>query len=179
MLSALESAAIPIPSEIVVPFSGFLATTGRFTLPTVVAVATLGNFVGSVVLYWIGRSGGLWILERYGMYVFIRKRHLEAGHTWFEKYGNAAVFWSRMLPLVRTFVSLPAGIARMAFGRFSLYTIIGSLPWNVALAYGGYKAGEHWDVLHKYFQKADVAVIVFVAIGIILFAKRRIRRVHE
>lgn len=163
-LSALESAAIPIPSEVVLPFSGFLAASGQFNFWAVVLLATLANLAGSLVLYAIGRSGGRWLLERYGKYVLIRHGDLEAWDRWFNHHGPATVFWSRMLPLVRTFVSLPAGIAEMNVSRFTIYTTLGSLPWNFALAYVGYTAGEHWDFLHPYFQKFDYAIVGIIIV---------------
>lgn len=166
LLSALESAAIPIPSEVVVPFSGFLAATGRFNLWVVAFVATAANLTGSVVLFFIGKSGGRWILERYGKYVLIHKKDLDLGDEWFQKHGMQAVFFSRMLPVVRTFISLPAGIARINFLKFMVFTFLGALPWNFMLAFIGFKAGENWNILHGYFRKFDF-VIVGVLIGLV------------
>jgi|SRR6185369_8438773 len=143
ILSALESAAIPIPSEIVLPFSGFLVISGQFNFWAVVLIATFANYVGSTVLYWIGRSGGRWILERYGKYVLIQKHDIEVGDAWFHRHGSKAVFFGRLLPVIRTFISLPAGVNRMNFKKFSLYTVAGALPWNAALVYVGIKTGEH------------------------------------
>ncbi len=157
-LSLLESAAIPIPSEIVLPFSGFLAVSGRFNLITVVIVASVANLVGSLILFYIGRSGGRWFLEKYGKYILVYHKDLEAGDRWFREHGRGTVFWSRMLPVVRTFVSLPAGISEMNAAIFGAYTFFGALPWNFALAFMGYKAGEHWDVLSPYFHRADIAI---------------------
>jgi membrane protein DedA with SNARE-associated domain len=168
VLSLLESAGIPIPSEVVVPFSGFLAVSGQFQLWVVVVVATLGNYIGSVILYWIGKSGGRWILDRYGKYVLIHRADIERGEAWFNRHGVKAVFWGRMLPVVRTFISLPAGVSRMDFKKFSIYTILGALPWNFALAYVGYKAGEHWDALRQYFHIVDIGIVV-VAIGFVIW----------
>lgn len=164
ILSALESAGIPIPSEIVLPFSGFLVVSGQFNFWAVVLLATLANFVGSVVLYWIGSSGGRWILERYGKYVLIQKHDIEIGEAWFFKHGTKAVFFGRLMPVIRTFISLPAGVARMNFKKFSLYTLTGALPWNWALVYLGIKTGEHWDGLHKYFYIFDILIVIAVVI---------------
>lgn len=169
LLSALESAAIPIPSEIVIPFSGFLAVSGRFNLWLVVIIATAANLVGSVILFWIGKSGGRWVLERYGNYILVGRHDLERGDQWFARYGVKAVFWGRMLPVVRTFVSLPAGVARMNFWKFSLFTTLGSLPWNLALVFIGYKAGEKWNLLHDYFRKADKIAILMIVILLIWY----------
>jgi len=159
-----------------VPFSGFLATTARFNIYTVIIVATLANLAGSVVLYWIGRSGGRWILERYGKYVFIDAKHLDKADIWFGKYGAKTVFWSRMLPVVRTFISLPAGIGEMGFGKFTVYTLLGSLPWNAGLAIAGYKAGEHWDFLRDYFHKADYFIVAVIIVAIMWYIAKHLRR---
>lgn len=169
ILSALESCAIPIPSEVVVPFSGFLAVSGRFSLPVVILVATVANLVGAVVLFWIGKSGGRRFLERYGKYVLIHQQDIERGHAWFKKYGDLAIFWSRMLPVARTYVSLAAGVAEMNFYKFSLYTFFGSLPWNAALAIIGYKAGENWRILEIYFRKFDVLIMVIIIVLIVFY----------
>ena len=179
ILSALESAAVPIPSEVVIPFSGFLAAGGKFSLWGIVAVATLANLAGSVVLFLIGRSGGRWILERYGKYVLIHKKDLDAADKWFSRYGTAAVFWGRMLPVVRTFVSLPAGVAKMNIGRFSLFTFLGALPWNLLLAILGFKAGNNWDMLHSYFRKADIFIVILVIAGAALYVARHLRHKHH
>lgn len=166
LLSLLESAAIPIPSEIVLPFAGFLVVSGQFSLWAAVLIATLGNYVGSAILFWIGISGGRWILEKYGKYVLIHHRDIEKSEAWFGRHGTKAVFWGRMMPVVRTFISLPAGVSRMNFKKFSLYTILGALPWNFALVYLGLKTGENWDSLRPYFHTLDIiigiAVVVFI-----------------
>ncbi|MDD5431100.1 MAG: DedA family protein [Candidatus Pacebacteria bacterium] len=163
VLSSLESAGIPIPSEVVIPFSGFLAVQGRFSFLGVVLTATLANVFGSLILYLIGRSGGRWILEKYGKYVLIHKKDLDTGDRWFYKYGSKIIFFGRLLPVVRTFISLPAGIAKMNLVKFLFYTVLGALPWNFALAEIGVKLGEKWDLLHSYFQKFDIIIVLFAA----------------
>lgn len=168
ILSLVESAGIPVPSEVVIPFSGFLSFTGRFNFWAVVVIATLANYAGSVILYYIGKSGGRWILEKYGKYILISNHDLEIGDIWFHKHGTKVVFWGRLLPIIRTFISLPAGIMRMNFKRFSIYTIAGALPWNAALAYAGYVAGDNLEVLKKYFHAADY-IIAFVIIASIIW----------
>jgi len=139
----------------------------RFNIWLIILAATAANLAGSVILFWIGRSGGRWFLERYGKYVLIHKRDLEKGDRWFSRYGNKAIFWSRMLPVVRTFISLPAGVSGINFSKFCFLTFLGSLPWNAALAVIGYKAGENWNILHAYFRKADmfIAASVVLAVG--------------
>jgi membrane protein DedA with SNARE-associated domain len=176
ILSMVESAGIPIPSEVVLPFSGFLVVSGSFHFWPVVLIATAANYIGSVVLYGIGRSGGRWILERYGKYVLIRKHDIEAGDRWFTRHGVSAVFWGRLIPVVRTFISLPAGVNRMNFKKFSFFTVLGALPWNFTLVYLGVKTGQHWDSLHKYFHLIDIGLVVLIVLGIAWFIyKRKIR----
>ncbi len=172
ILSFLENLAIPIPSEIIVPFSAFLATTGRFSFTLVILVATLGNWLGSMTLFSIARFGGRWLLERYGRYVFIHPEDIKRAEGWFHHNGPATVFWFRLVPVGRAIVSIPAGIAHMHVKRFALYTLAGSVIWNLGLGYIGYKAGEHWDVIHVYFEKFDaliVMVIIAVVVGWILY----------
>lgn len=176
ILSALESAAIPIPSEIVVPFSGFLASSGRFSLLAVVLIATAANLAGSIILFLIGRSGGRWILERYGKYVFIHQKDLDLGDRWFVKHGARAVFFGRMLPVVRTFISLPAGVAGMNFKKFTAYTFLGALPWNFALAYVGFKMGENWEVLHPYFRQTNYIIAGVIVLGILWFLLKHTKK---
>lgn len=176
LLSFLESAAIPIPSEVVIPFSGFLAVSGEFNIWGVVIVATIANLAGSLVLFLIGKSGGRRILEHYGKYVLIQKHDLEKGDKWFAEYGNKTIFWSRMLPIVRTFISLPAGVSEMNLSKFCLLTFLGSLPWNISLALAGYKAGENWNILHGYFRKADIFIVLFIITLIVWYIWRHIKK---
>ncbi len=166
VLSMLESAAIPIPSEVVVPFSGFLASSGRFEFWAVVFWATVANLTGSIILFVIGRSGGRWILERYGKYIFVHQKDLDLGDNWFLKYGSRAVFFGRMLPVVRTFISLPAGIGNMNFKKFVAFTFLGALPWNFALALAGLKFGDNWEVLHPYFQKLNYVIALLIVLAV-------------
>ena len=155
---AIESACIPLPSEIIMPFSGYLVTTGQFTMLGVTLAGAVGNVVGSIAAYYAGVWGGRPFVERYGPYVLVSHRDLDIADRWFLKYGEAAVFFSRMLPVVRTFISLPAGIARMNFPRFVLFTFLGALPWCYLLAYVGVKMGEHWEDLRAYFHGFDLVI---------------------
>ncbi len=175
ILSALESAAIPIPSEVVIPFSGFLAANGQFNIFWVVGAATLANLAGSAVLFLVGRSGGRWILERYGKYVLVHKKDMDMADGWFSRHGAATVFWGRMLPVVRTFISLPAGVAKMNLPRFCLFTFLGALPWNFVLVLIGVKAGENWDILHGYFRKADIFVVILVMVAVAWYVFRHLK----
>jgi membrane protein DedA with SNARE-associated domain len=162
---AIESACIPLPSEIIMPFSGYLVTTGQFTMVGVTLAGALGNVVGSILAYYAGVWGGRPFVERYGPYMLLSHRDLETADRWFLKYGEAAVFFSRMLPVVRTFISLPAGIARMNFPRFVIFTFIGSIPWCYALAYVGVKMGEQWEQLREYFHRFDIVIGLCLALA--------------
>jgi len=172
---ALESALIPIPSEIIMPFAGFLVWEGTFSFMTVVLWGALGNLAGSIIAYFLGFYGGRPLLEKYGKYILISHKEIELADNWFKKYGNFSIFISRMLPVVRTFISLPAGIARMPFWKFSLYTFLGSLPWAFFLTYLGIISGENWKNLEIYFRKFDwlIIIIIIAAIGWWLYNKRK------
>ena len=161
----LESAFIPIPSEVVVPLGGVLAAQGHVALWQVVVVSTLANLVGSLIIYAIGRYGGRELILRYGRYVRLTSHHVELADRWFDRWGSWAVFVTRMLPGVRSVISLPAGIARMPVGRFTLFTTLGSIPWNLALAYLGYLFGANWEQLQSYFHRYDL-----VAYGLVVAA---------
>jgi len=164
-LMALESACIPIPSEIIMPFSGYLVFLGKFSFWSVILWGTFGNLIGSLIAYLIGFYGGRPLIERYGKYILISREELEGADRWFKKYGQTGVLFSRMLPVVRTFISLPAGIARMPLWKFSFYTFAGSLPWTFILAYAGFILGQNWRELEVYFRKFDwLAAIVILGI---------------
>jgi membrane protein DedA with SNARE-associated domain len=178
ILSLIESAGIPVPSEVVLPFSGFLVASGTFALWTAALVATLGNYAGSIVLYWIGASGGRWILDRYGKYVLIHKEDIIKGESWFNQHGTKAVFFGRLMPIVRTFISLPAGVNKMNFKKFSIYTILGALPWNFLLVYAGYKAGQNWDSFKPYFHIFDIVIGTGVVLFVIWYVIKKRRHAH-
>jgi membrane protein DedA with SNARE-associated domain len=173
LLSAIESANIPIPSEVIVPFSGYLAWVGRFSFWAVVATAGLGNLFGSLVSYWIGLKGGRPFVHKYGKYLFIHDSHLEKAERWFARWGNAAIFLSRLLPAVRTFISLPAGIAKMDLKKFTIYTLVGSLIWSTVLAAAGFQLGSNWDTLMGLFREFDILII---AAGVIIVVVWKFRK---
>jgi membrane protein DedA with SNARE-associated domain len=163
LLMALESACVPIPSEAIMPFAGSLIVTDPsrgFNLHTLAFVGAAGNLLGSIVAYWVGFIGGRPFLEKYGKFLLIRRRDLDKSEQFFQKYGEATALFSRVLPIVRTFISLPAGISRMNFPKFCVYTFIGALPFCYLLAWAGVKLGQHWGQVHAWLQKADVAVTV-------------------
>lgn len=169
MLMAIESACIPLPSEVIMPFSGYLVHTGQFDLWLVALTGALGCNVGSAIAYEIGYYGGRPLVERYGSYVLLGQHELEWTDRFFARFGDATVLISRMLPVIRTFIALPAGIGRMPRLRFHIYTFIGSFPWCLGLAYLGMKAGQHWDYLGKYFHQFDKVIGAIILIGVIWF----------
>jgi membrane protein DedA with SNARE-associated domain len=169
---AIESACIPLPSEIIMPFSGYLVFTGRFGLFEVALAGAAGCVLGSVAAYWVGVYGGRPFLLKYGKYVLITHKELDSADRWFERYGDAAIFVSRLLPVIRTFISLPAGIARMNFPKFVIYTFIGSFPWCLGLAWLGKKLGENWTTLGKYFHQMDALIGLVIVAGITWFIWR-------
>jgi membrane protein DedA with SNARE-associated domain len=174
LMMAIESACIPLPSEIIMPFSGYLASTGEFTLWGVALAGAIGCVLGSALAYWVGYYGGRPAAEKYGKYILVTHHDLDIADNFFKKYGNAAVFIARLLPVIRTFISLPAGIARMNFLQFSVYTFLGSLPFCYFLAYVGKKMGDNWDTLGGYFHKFDAVIGVVILIGVIWFVKRHL-----
>lgn len=166
---AIESACIPLPSEIIMPFSGYLVSTGQFSMLGVTMAGAIGNVLGSLMAYYVGVWGGRPFVERYGPYFLVSRRDLEMADRWFLKYGEAAVLISRMLPVVRTFISLPAGIVRMNVPKFVLFSFIGAVPWCYLLAYIGLKLGERWDGLHEYFHHLDVVIGMVLVLGFVYF----------
>ena len=169
VLTAIGSACIPLPSELVMAFSGYLVASGRFTLLWVTLAGALGNNLGSALAYALGYYGGRPLVERYGSYVLLSRRELDWAERFFARYGDAAVFLGRMLPLVRAYIALPAGMARMPQLRFHIYTFLGSLPWCLGLAYFGLVAGENWKNISKYFQKFEVAIAALLVAGFAWF----------
>jgi len=179
-LMAIESALIPLPSAIIMPFSGFLVAEGRFTIVGVTLAGAFGNLVGGIVAYALGYFGGRPLLDRYGHYLLIRKHELNLADRFFQRWGGGTVFVGRVLPIVRTYISLPAGIARMNFALFCLLTFIGSIPWSYALAFAGMKLGENWEHIRAYTHWLDWAVaaalVGCVVWLLVLWLRRRGRR---
>ncbi|MGZ4849381.1 MAG: DedA family protein [Halobacteriota archaeon] len=172
----LESVGLPIPSEVIMPFAGYVVWEGGLTLIGITVAGTLGCLAGSLIAYYIGLWGGRPLLERYGKYVLISKRELDLADKWFEKYGDRAVFISRLLPVVRTYISFPAGIVNMDVKKFSLYTVLGSLPWCFGLAYIGVLLGPHWEDIKGLFRYLDIAVIVGIIalVAYLIYRRERI-----
>ena len=167
VLMALESMIAPVPSEVVMPFAGYLVLQGRFDFWIALLVSGLGSIFGSVLSYYIGFYGGRPFVLRYGKYLLLDKEHLEWTENWFRKQGDKTIFISRFIPVVRHLISIPAGIAKMAIRKFVIYTFLGATIWNFILLYAGFKLGEHWDKIHQYSKELD---IIFVALVILFFA---------
>jgi len=165
VLMLLESMGILIPSEATSPFAGYLVSIGKMGFFGAVAAGVLGNLVGSWVAYSIGLWGGREIWFRYGKYVGVRAHHLQTAEKWFDRYGELTVFISRCLPVVRTFISFPAGTARMNFAKFTLYTFLGCVPWVFGLTYLGYLLGENWETIGDYLHYLDYAVALALVAG--------------
>lgn len=170
LLMAIESACIPLPSEIIMPFAGYLVSTGEMNLWGVGIAGAVGCVLGSLVAYWVGMYGGRPFIEKYGRYILLSRHDLDIADRWFAKYGEVIVFVSRLLPAIRTFIAFPAGVARMNLTRFVIYTFAGSLPWCLGLAYVGQKLGEQWDKdprLKMWFHRFDFLIgivgVLFVA----------------
>lgn len=173
LLMTLESACIPVPSEAIMLFAGFSVSEGELTLFGIVAAGVLGNLVGSWIAYAVGYYGRLDLLEKNKL-IHVSAKHLKWADDWFERYGTATVFFSRMMPIIRTFISLPAGVAKMPFWRFSAFTLLGSIPWVLALAIVGEKVGDNWEQWRHKLGYFDYAVLAAIVIGVVyLIVKRR------
>lgn len=170
ILMAIESACIPLPSELIMPFAGYLVFEGSMKLLVVATVGAIGCNLGSLVAYEIGFHGGRPLVEKYGRWILFSRRELDWADRFFARWGYLAVFLGRLLPVVRTFIALPAGIARMPRGRFHVYTFLGSWPWCLGLAYLGMKMGENWRQLGKHFHEFDVLILALLIVGIVWFA---------
>ena len=179
LMMAIESACIPLPSEVIMPFSGYLVSTGRFGLQAVAIAGAVGCLLGSYVAYFIGMYGGRPFLVRYGRYVLVPAHEIEIADRFFARWGSHAVFFSRLLPVVRTFIALPAGIARMDLRRFSIYTLLGSYPWCLALAYVGMKLGQHWPDVAPYFHRFDTVIGIVIIVSAAAFVYNRIRAISR
>lgn len=181
-LMGLESAAIPFPSELIMPLAGWLLIQAKGNSAWMVALAgfygALGNLVGSWVIYWISLKGGRPLLRKYGKYVLITQEEIDWAEKWFSRYGDWIVFLSRLLPIVRTFISIPAGIARMNLWKFSLLTFLGSFPWSLGLAYGGFLLGENWEDLRSAMRPFDIPILVVAVAAAGWFFSRRIRSIR-
>lgn len=180
---AIESACIPLPSEIIMPLAGWMLIKEQSLGVSYTLVAgvygALGNTIGSAIAYGVGMWGGRPFLGKYGKYILISRHDLDLADRWFDRSGSWSIFTSRLLPVVRTFISLPAGIARMHFVKFLVYTFLGSFIWSVGLAYGGYRLGEHWEQIRTIMRPFDPLVIAIIIALIALYIYRHIKHVNK
>ena len=182
LLMAIESACIPLPSEIIMPFSGYLVYTGRFNLWAVGVAGAFGCVVGSLVAYWVGVYGGRPLIEKYGRYLLVSRHDLDLADRWFARFGEVIVFASRLLPAIRTFIAFPAGVARMNLKKFVIYTFAGSLPWCIGLAYVGQRLGEKWDkdpTLKTLFHRFDFIIGIVIVLAVAWWVWRHIKHLRE
>ncbi len=179
LLMAIESACIPLPSEIIMPFSGYLAATGEMNVWLVGLAGAVGCVLGSLVAYYAGAWGGRPLVEKYGKYVLISYHDLDLAEHWFRRYGDITIFIGRLLPVIRTFIAFPAGVARMNLWRFILYTFIGSFLWSIGLAWIGMKLGEHWNTLGVYFHRFDAAIGAVLILGIAWYFWRHLSHLRR
>jgi len=172
-LMMLESAFLPVPSEVVMPFSGYLVWKGEFNFWYTVLAGTIGNVVGSIIAYLIGLYIGREFIVKYGKYLLLKEKYVNLTERWFHDYGNKAIFFSRLLPVVRTVISLPAGIGKMDFKKFIIYTFVGSLPWCYALTYFGVMLENRWMVIFNYGHALDFVVVLGLGVFIVWHIQHR------
>lgn len=182
-LMALESACIPIPSEVIMPLSGWMLVKERGLGASYTLLAgfygALGCSIGSAVAYWAGAWGGRPLLKKYGKYLLVTSHDLAMADRWFQKYGGSTAFFSRLLPIVRTFISFPAGVARMSLPKFLLYTFLGSFPWCWGLAYAGYLLGEHWEKIRDVMRPFDIPIGLGILLLFALYVYRHIKKARS
>ena len=183
ILMTLESALIPIPSEITMPFAGFLVGLGKMNFLTVVLLGALGNLVGSLAAYALGNFGQEPVVRRlvksYGKYLLLSQEEVDQAEQWFRNHGGKIAFFSRLLPIIRTFISLPAGVAKMNVIKFSVYTLAGSLIWSTFLVWLGVILGQNWNILEVYFRKFDVLIVVVGVLLVSAFVYHKIQKIRS
>ena len=179
LLMAIESACIPLPSEIIMPFSGYLVFQGTLNLWLVALAGAVGCVVGSWVAYVVGAWGGRPLIERYGKYLLISHSDLDMADRWFQRHGDITIFVGRLLPVIRTFIAFPAGVARMPLWRFTLYTFTGSFIWCLGLAWIGMKLGQHWDTLGVWFHRFDAVIVALFAVALVAYVWRHVRQLRR
>lgn len=175
LLMLVESCGIPMPSEVIMPFSGFLVAMGKLNFWLVVLIGTLGNLCGSILAYWIGSKGGRVLIEKYGKYILISHHDLNLADKWFAKYGDWTVFFGRLLPVIRTYISFPAGIAKMNFKMFSFFTFLGALPWCVLFTWLGVKMGNNWEIIQKTLHNFDLLMLILVIVAVVWYIWRHLK----
>jgi membrane protein DedA with SNARE-associated domain len=175
-LMMLESMVLPVPSELVMPFAGFLIEKGSFTFLFVIIASTLGSITGSLIFYYIGKTGGYALVERYGKYVLINHEDVKKTETWFNRRGELTVFFARLIPVIRHLISLIAGIGKMDVKKFAFYTIIGAALWNGILAYLGFILGQHWQEINQYADQIDIVIFILLVGLVVYFVYRHLKK---
>lgn len=176
IMMALESMIAPVPSEIVMPFAGFLVVEEQFTFLGAALASSLGTLSGSLLSYWMGKYGGYPLIYRYGKYFLLEREHLEYTVSWFEKRGDIAVLICRFIPVVRHLISIPAGVGKMNIVRFCFFTLLGGTIWNVILLYAGVKLGQHWDIISKYSHELDYVVVAVLCVVFAWWVRKQWKR---
>jgi membrane protein DedA with SNARE-associated domain len=180
---AIESACIPLPSELIMPLAGWMLIVDKGLGAEYLVLAgfcgAIGNVIGSLIAYWVGAWGGRPFLNRYGKYILISHHDIERADRWFDKYGDQITFFSRLLPVVRTFISFPAGIAKMKMRKFVLYSFLGAFPWSIGLAYGGYLLGQNWERIREVMRPFDIPILVIFLALVAFFVWRRLRALRS
>lgn len=176
LLMALESMIAPVPSEIVMPFAGFLIVQEKATLLGVALISAFGSVFGSLLSYWLGIFGGRRFILRFGKYLLLDESHLEWTEQFFRRYGEKTIFISRFIPVVRHLISIPAGIGKMRIGRFIAYTFAGAIIWNTFLAWVGMKLRERWEIVHNYSSQIDVVMIAILVVLFVWFVYKHIKK---
>jgi len=175
-LMMLESMIVPVPSEFVMPFAGFLVAQGTFSFLFVIIASTQGSITGSLIFYYIGKTGGHRLVEKYGKYVLVDAEDIRKTEEWFQKRGDLTVFLARLIPVVRHLISFIAGIGKMNVKKFTLYTILGATLWNGILTYLGFILGQHWNEVSQYLEELDIIIVILLIVGCLYFAYRHITR---
>jgi membrane protein DedA with SNARE-associated domain len=175
ILMALESMVAPVPSEAVMPFAGFLVTTGTFSMPMVIIVSSIASIVGSLISYYMGYWGGKPVVLKFGKYLLLDKHHLEMTENFFAKYGEKTIFICRFIPVVRHLISIPAGIGKMNIWKFTIYTVAGAAIWNAFLAYLGVWLAERWKLVHDYSRYLDYIMVVIIIAGVGYWIMKRLK----
>ncbi len=175
-LMMLESMIVPVPSELVMPFAGFLVAQGSFNAVLVILASTLGSITGSLIFYYIGKTGGHTLVQRYGKYVLVDTEDIRKTEAWFKKRGDLTIFLARLVPVVRHLISLIAGIGKMNVKKFTMYTILGAALWNGILTYLGMLLGQHWNEVSQYLENLDLVIIILLIVGCLYFVYRHLEK---
>lgn len=175
----LESMIVPVPSEFVMPFAGFLVAQGSFNGFLVILVSTLGSITGSLIFYYIGKTWGYVLVQRYGKYVLVDTEDIKKTEAWFNKRGDLTIFLARLIPVVRHLISLIAGFGNMNVKKFTIYTILGAVLWNGILTYLGFLLGQHWNEVSQYMENFDLVIVILIIVGCLYFVYRHLARAKK